>query len=44
MNNAQVTEAHTAQTMRNECAKLERELAAEREKVRVLQEAMKEGA
>lgn len=28
--------AHTARTMRDECAKLERELAAERKKVRVL--------
>ena len=28
--------AHTARTMRDECAKLERELATEREKVRVL--------
>lgn len=31
--------AHTARTMRDECAELERELAAEREKVRVLREA-----
>lgn len=28
--------AHTARTMRDECAKLERELAAERQKVRAL--------
>ena len=31
--------AHTARTMRDECVKLERELAAEREKVRVLRSA-----
>ena len=31
--------AHTARTMRDECAKLEHELAAERAKVRVLRSA-----
>lgn len=31
--------AHTARTMRDECVKLERELAIERAKVRVLREA-----
>ena len=31
--------AHTARTMRDECAELERELAAEREKVKTLRSA-----